>query len=139
MKRLREEAGSSLLEVLVAMSLFAVVAGGLAAATITSIRANGTSANVTAATTLIYDQFDKLRALDPSTAPAALSAGDHADPNNPLTARGATGGKFERTWTVTPNLPRPGIAEVVVRVSWAEQGERVVQSVAFVCTSATCS
>jgi Tfp pilus assembly protein PilV len=139
MTRLRGEAGLSVLEVLVAMGLFAIVAGGLAVSTITSIRANDTSGNVTSASTLIYDQFDKLRALDPTTAPADLAAGDHVDPNNPVTAAGAAGGTFIRTWSVNPNLPRPGLAEVVVRISWIEQSERVVQGVAYVCTSATCS
>lgn len=139
MTRLARTGGMSLLEVMVAVALFSTVAAALGVATAGTIRANGTSRLAAAAAALVYDKFDQLRALDPATAPADLGAGAHVDPRNPLTALGAAGGIYTRTWTVTANTPRSGLAEVVVRVAWQDTAPRSIQGVAYVCTSATCS
>lgn len=139
MTRLASQRGISLLEVMLAMVLFAIIAGGLAGATVSSVKSNGTSRQVAVATALINDRFEQLRALDPTTNPAALRAGTHADPANPMTALGQPGGMFTRTWTVTRNRPRPGLAEVAVQVSWGPAAVQSTRAVGFVCISATCS
>jgi prepilin-type N-terminal cleavage/methylation domain-containing protein len=139
MNRLRRSDGMSLLEVMVAATIFGTVAAGLGVATVGSIRANGSSRTTSAAATLIYDKFDQLRALNAGANPPDLSAGAHADARNPLTPLGQGGGTFTRSWTVTPNTPRVGVSQVVVRVDWTERSPRTMQGVAYLCASATCS
>ena len=121
------------------MEPITVIGAGLATATVGSIRANSTSRNLTAAVTLIYDKVDQFRAMNPATNPVDLAPGSHTDPASPLTPLGSTGGAFTRTWTVSANTPRPGLAEVVVRISWSDPTPRSIQSVAYVCTTETCS
>jgi type II secretory pathway pseudopilin PulG len=126
-------------EVLVGVSIFAVIAAGLASSTIATARANGVSKETAAAAALVQDKIERFRSLDPTTNPAELTAGTHADPNNPVTALGAAGGYFTRTWTVTANTPRTGMSQVVVSVTWKNHAQRTLTGVAYVCSSATCS
>jgi hypothetical protein len=68
-----------------------------------------------------------------------LSAGAHQDALNPLTPLAQAGGRFTRSWRVTPATPRVGLAEVVVTVAWNESTARSISAVTYVCTSTTCS
>ena len=85
------------------------------------------------------DGLEQLRALDPSTNPAALTAGSHFDANYMITATGAAGGKFLRQWTVTRDSPAPGLSTVAVSVTWTDGSTRTVRVTGFVCQSLTCS
>jgi type II secretory pathway pseudopilin PulG len=128
--------GFSSLEVLIGVTLFSVVAAGLAVTTIGSTKANSTSRDVVAAYTLISNKVEEFRA---SSSDPGLQPGPHNDPNNPLTARGQAGGRFTRSWVVNPDVPKPGMAEVVITVSWVDTSPRLVRAVTYACTTATCS
>lgn len=131
--------GFAMLEVLAAMTLFTVVAVGLATTTAGAIKATTASKQATAATALVHDKLEQLRALDPTTNPADLAPGVHSDPLNPLTATGEGQGMYTRAWSVTPNTPRIGLSEVAVTVSWPGPVARAVTAVTYVCRTATCS
>jgi len=135
---LRTEAGISLIEVLAALTVFAIIAAGAATGTISTTRGNATSRHATAASALIHDQIEQLRALDPATNPAALTNGSHTDPLNPISDIGTAGGIFTRTWTVTRNSPRTGLADVRVTVTWKDPSSRTLTSATYVCLTATC-
>lgn len=139
MSRWTRQDGISLIELLAAVAIFAIIAAGVGVATVATIRGNTTSRDLTAAAALIHDKIEQLRALDPATAPADLTAGPHVDPRNPLTALGGTGGSFRRSWTVTLDSPRRGLSEVVVTVTWNTAGARSLRSATYVCRSATCT
>ncbi len=139
MIRLRGNDGFSTLEVLVALTLFAVIAAGLTGTTIGSIRANRTSKQTAAAATLIYDKVEQVRSLASPGAAADLLPGAHADPNNPLTPLGVTPGMFTRSWVVVRNRPKVGMAEVVITIAWTDTTEHSIRGVTYVCTSGTCS
>jgi prepilin-type N-terminal cleavage/methylation domain-containing protein len=132
------QAGFTVLEVLASLSIFAIIAAGLAANSIAAVRANRTSRAVSVAGALAQDKMESLRASDPSTNPADLTVGSHNDPNNPLTATGQTGGRFNRQWTVTANTPSVGLYTVVVTVTWNDRGSRSVRVVGYVCPSQAC-
>jgi len=119
--------------------LFATIAAALTGTTIGSIRANRTSKQTAAAATLIYDKVEQLRSLASPGAAADLLAGAHADVNNPLTPRGVAGGTFTRSWMVTRNRPKVGMAEVVITVGWTDTTAHSIGGVTYVCTSDTCS
>lgn len=135
----RSEAGVSLIEVFFAITLFAIIASSLGAATVGSMKSNATSRDTSSATTLLYDKVDQLRSLNAKPVPPDLTAGLHTDPLNPLTELGTTGGSFQRTWRVTTDTPRVGMSEVVVTVIWMESTPKKLSVTTYVCRSDTCS
>jgi prepilin-type N-terminal cleavage/methylation domain-containing protein len=139
MKRPTASPGFSLLEVMVSVSLFSIVAAGLAAMTVGTTRSNNTSKNVVAASALVHDKIEQLRSLDPDANPADFTAGTHNDPANPITATGTAGGWFTRSWVVTRDTPATGLSTVVVTVSWSSHTTRSISGVTYVCTSSICS
>lgn len=138
MNRMRTQHGLTMLEVMVAITLFLVIAAGLASTTIGSIRANATSKDLTAAAALVHDKIEQFRALDPAVNPADLTAGFHSDPLNPLNALGQTGGIFHRSWAVAANSPTFGVSQVAVTVTWRDPTPRTLVGVTYVCRTTTC-
>src|SRR5262249_29530475 len=140
MKSARQnQRGVTLVEVLTGMSMFAVIAAGMAKGTMSTIRTNTLSKDTMAAASLVQGSIETFRAIDPTTNPALLTAGTHADANNPIPSLGAAGGYFTRTWTVTANTPRTGMSEVVVTVSWRSVTTQTLTGVAYLCSTSTCS
>lgn len=121
-----------------AILFFSLVAAGLLRTTVGATQGNLQSKNIGVGSALIYDKVEQLRALDVSTNPADLTEGHHTDPLNPLTPTGRPDGHFTRTWDVTANVPRHGISEVVITVSWPGLRPNVVRGVTYVCNTATC-
>jgi type II secretory pathway pseudopilin PulG len=138
MKCMSASSGFSVLEVLAGLSIFSLVAAGLTANSIAAIRSNRVSRGLSVAAALAQDKLEQLRALDPSTGPADLTAGFHADPGNPLSAAGQSGGPYVRRWTVTADTPALGLSTVVVTVSRGEGAGRAVRMVGYVCSSQAC-
>jgi Tfp pilus assembly protein PilV len=138
MKRLRRHDGISMLEVLAGLSIFAVVSAGLAATTISTIKANSASRDLTAASALIHDKIEQFRALDAAANPADLTPGEHQDPANPLTPLGSAGGSFDRSWFVTANSPKIGASQVVVTVTLRSPTPYTMTGVTYVCRTGTC-
>jgi type II secretory pathway pseudopilin PulG len=139
MTRAGSNCGAGLVEVLVALALFSIVAAGLATTTIGSTRRNERSKAIAAAAALVHDKIEHLRALDPEKDPPDLAAGDHADPGNPMTATGTPGGIFTRSWSVQRDTPARGLARVVVRASATGPVPYTVLGVTYLCTSPTCT
>lgn len=136
--RVATQQGLSLIEVLASVTLFAIVAAGMGVQTIATIQATSASRATTAATALIHDKFEQLRALDPAANPAALQPGTYNDPS-PLNEVGGAGGGFSRGWTIAADVPRRGLAQVVVTVSWKDPIPRTLRSTTFICRTVTCS
>ncbi len=92
--------GSSIVEVLVALALAAVAAGGLAATAGTSVRALVQARGDAAALTLATERLEALR------------AGPRADGADATVA--PDGATFARTWSVSPGRGRPDRASASV-------------------------
>ena len=112
-------AGSTLIEVMVAVITFMVVIGGLATSVSGSRKTGSNSRQMAEATTLALDKIEDLRRLP--LANAEVAAGTFNDAANPLRSNGTTGGVFTRTWTVTQNVPVSGMRQVRVRVTWRDR------------------
>jgi len=126
--------------VLASITVFAVAAAGLSTATIGTLQANTNSRDISAATALVQDKVEQLRALDPTANPPDLRAGSHSDASNPMTPLGAAGGHFSRTWVITSSTPQRGLAEAVVTVTWSRAGApRWVRAVTYYCESKRCT
>ena len=139
MKQRQSERGFTLIEVLTALSIFAVVAAGMAKGTMASLRTNGFSKETVMSAALVQDSIEKFRAIDPTTNSPLLTPGEHTDPNNPITSLGTAGGYFTRKWVVTANTPRTGMSQVVVTVSWVNDTTRTLTGVAYICSTLSCS
>ncbi|HXJ36720.1 MAG TPA: hypothetical protein VMS22_22010 [Candidatus Eisenbacteria bacterium] len=94
--------GSSIVEVLVALALAAVAAGGLAATAGTSVRALVQAGRDAAALTLATERLETLR------------AGPRADGVDSTVA--SDGATFSRTWAVSAGRGRPD--QLATSVTW---------------------
>lgn len=103
-------AGYSLIEVLVAVTLFSLAALALSAGVVTVIRATATSEHFTVATILAQDKLEELHAQ------TASRSGDTDTPQP----------GFTRTWVVTPDSPQDGVSQIDVTVSWTDYESRTV-------------
>jgi Tfp pilus assembly protein PilV len=107
---LQSEKGIGLIEVIIAMLIFAV---GIMAAIRTlpdSNTATTRARNLTHATNLAQEKIEELMALPYFS--ADLSAGNHNDPQNPLEFH------YTRTWNVTDDTPIAGMKNVTVTVTY---------------------
>jgi prepilin-type N-terminal cleavage/methylation domain-containing protein len=102
--------GFTLLEVLVALGLFAIAVGSLPALLITTVRANVHASRITEATDLAQDKLETIR----NTPYAAVTSG-----TDTLTVTGSTK-VYVRSWVVTAG-PTATTKKVAVTIGWTDQ------------------
>src|SRR5689334_11444447 len=105
-----KNAGFSLLETLVALTVFSIASVALTLGVTTSIRANNTSEHLTQATILAQDKLQALLATPP-----ILIAGS----DTPRIG-------FSRTWTITSDSPHVGVSQIDVSVSWTDYSPHTI-------------
>jgi len=106
--------GASVVEILVALVIFGI---GLVAAMRMLPQSSGKttqSRNKTIAVNIAQEKIEELMADGYEN--ADLTAGDHADANNPIS------GHFNRTWSVTDDTPVSGMKAISVSVSFPTSG-----------------
>ncbi len=111
---LKSERGIGLVEIIVAMLIFAV---GITAAMRTlpeGNRATLRAQHVSEATNLAQEKIEALMAVPFSS--GDLAAGNHVDPDNPIERI------YTRDWTVTDNTPVNGMKQVTVTVGFDALG-----------------
>ena len=111
--------GAGLIEVIVAVLIFATAVLAFGQSTMSARRAGDESRFEAEATTLAMDKLEELRTRLPIH--ADLATGAHTDPANPLRPSGSGGGIYTRTWQMTPNVPIAGLGRVEMRVTWRSQ------------------
>lgn len=107
---LQSQKGIGLVEIIIAILIFGI---GITAAIRTlpeSNKATTRSRNLTVSTNLAQQKIEELMGTPIND--AQLSAGNHADPLNPLERI------FTRTWSVTDNVPLTDMKQVTVTVSY---------------------
>ena len=100
-----EKTGYSLVELLVAMALFAIAALGLSVGVALVARAGVLSDTLTRATFLAQEKLEELAAQEDSLVDGVDMP--HAG--------------FTREWTISPDDPEAGVTRVEVTVSWEGQ------------------
>lgn len=113
-RKLRNRSGFTLIEVMIAVFVLAVVLVGLISVTIMIIKGNDFSRRVTTATTLAKDKIEDIK----RQSYAATAAGTTTDYWNADSSSGSSGAYFTRTTTVSANTPAANMKTVVVVVSW---------------------
>lgn len=105
------ERGFTLIEILVAITIFAVGMLAVASMQISGIQGNATANVLTGASTWAADRIERLMNLDY---------------NDPVLAHGSTGtdsqGRYDIEWTVTEHAPLNNIKTIQVRVQWEDRG-----------------
>jgi prepilin-type N-terminal cleavage/methylation domain-containing protein len=133
------EKGFSLIEVLIAATIFSIGLIALAGAQLVSIRSTQSNYNFTMATSLVQQQIEDLHAggsaalVNGSDGPLDMLGRTAADYVNPPDAANFL---FNRTWTCTPANPGTGNPCLVhVEVRWLEArtgNNRMVSSDAII-------
>lgn len=111
----RKEEGFSLLEVLIAISIFSIGILAVATMQISAINGNASARRHTEAATFAADRAERLMALPYDH--AELAAGAH--PGSP-------------SWTVTDDTPVPNTKTVNVIVTWSDRGTQKSLSLDFI-------
>ncbi len=109
--KLKNEKGFSAIEVLAAISIFAIAALGLALSAAAIVRANYASYTRTTAVDLLQDKMEELKGRT-TTYVTDGSDNPRPDPNRNVT--------YARTWKVTPYPGVAGINQITVTVQWTD-------------------
>jgi type IV pilus assembly protein PilV len=123
------EKGFTLVEILIAITVFAIGILAVGRMQVTAIKGNYFANDLTKATTLAQDRMEKLIGLsyiDPlnndtnANGKAGLddtsAAADHNDPNNPVD------GRYNIFWNIASNCPINNTKNIRVIVSWTDKG-----------------
>ena len=121
MKRLSNQKGFTLLELLIALTILAIGLLGLAGLHIAAIQGNVSGFKISTATAVSQERIEELKAIDTSS--ASLSAGDHADGN--VVIQGIT---YNRSYTIQDNTPIQDTSTLILTVSWVEPATGVGRS-----------
>jgi type IV pilus assembly protein PilV len=106
-----DQRGFSLIEVLIAMTIFAIGVLALAQMQITAIRGNAFSSTTTDGTTLAQDRIEQL--MNSSYDDANLNAGNHGPVSQ---------GFYNVSWNVLNDTPVANTKTVNVSVTWTANG-----------------
>lgn len=108
------EQAFSLIELLVALTVLSIGLFTLAGMQQTAIHGITASRDLTSAVFLAETKINELQAQGYE----ALASGTSSDPNNPVDAKGESGGMFTRSWTIRGH--GPSMKQITVTVSWRD-------------------
>jgi prepilin-type N-terminal cleavage/methylation domain-containing protein len=112
--------GFTLVEILVAISIFSFAVLGLAVGTVSTIRTNNNSHLNAAAINVAQAKLEELRAMKntaftaltcPSLTPAAAGCSD---------TQVASGINYTRSWMITTDSPVIGVNRIDVQIDWQD-------------------
>jgi prepilin-type N-terminal cleavage/methylation domain-containing protein len=126
--KIHKDDGFTLVEILIAITIFCFAVLGLAIGTISVIRTNQTSHLRASAVNLAQARLEELRAMT-SAAFSGLSCPSSTPCSDSATASGVT---FTRQWWVTPNSPVAGVNRIDVSVNWSDYASQTLTFTASV-------
>ena len=118
LKKLNNAAGFTLIEILVALTLFTFAVLGLAVGTVTITRTNHNSHLNAAAINIAQAKLEELRAMK-NTFFTTLSCADYSTLGCSDT-QAASGKTFTRSWKITANSPAAGMNKINIKIDWTD-------------------
>jgi type IV pilus assembly protein PilV len=116
------EAGFTLIEVMIAMTILSVGLMSIAVAQLSAIRVSSRSKHLQDAMFLAREEMDTLAAIQPDPDPLVGSffgtPKTITDPDLQLGSDAEDTTRYTRQTQITPGQPSPGLARVVVTVTW---------------------
>ena len=109
-------AGFTLIEVLVAMSIFSIAVLGLAVGATTVMRANQTGLYSTIATNQAQDKLEELKGMTVSTLPTCPTYTTSGCSDT----KSSSGVNFSRSWQIISNSPVTGVNRIDIKVDWTD-------------------
>lgn len=122
--KINSNAGFTLIEIMMAATIFSFAVLGLAIGTVSVIQTNQNSHLQTSAINLAQAKLEELRAMT-NTAFSGLSCPSFATSgcsDSPV----ASGMTFTRSWQITANAPVTGVNQIVVQINWRDYASRSV-------------
>ena len=107
-KARHRERGSTLIESLVALGLFGLMASAMGSLFTTHIRAEGSNVRRTAAIALVEQEFEDLRSLDYDSIMSRSSTSTTGHVTYTLTT------------TVVPDMPAPNMKTITATLTWTD-------------------
>lgn len=117
-RQISASAGFTLIEVLVAMSIFSIAVLGLAIGATSVMRANQTSLYSTIATNQAQDKLEELKSKTVANLPSCLPP--YPGTSSCRDTQTSSGVTFTRDWQITLNSPVTGVNQIDVKVSWTD-------------------
>ena len=117
--KISDERGFSLIEILIAITVFAIGILAVGKMQIATIKGNSFANDLTKASTLAQDRMERLIGLsytDSLLGDANTTATDHKDPNNPVDRR------YDIFWNIDPDNLIDGTKTIKVIVRWTDKG-----------------
>lgn len=114
----KSEHGFTLLEVLIAISIFAIGILGVASMQISSIRTNSSANKTTESSTYAQDKLEAFASLAYTDA----SIQDTNPTVGSVTTYTETSGEYTIQWTVDDNNPVSNVKRIALTVTWDEKG-----------------
>jgi len=127
MRRARPSAGFSLAEVTIALGILAFGVLAMAGAQLSAMSMSRESRLRTEALYLAQQQMETFSNMTGAGLQAALADPSYPnDPANPIDPDPADAlpRQFNRSWTITPNAPEPGVFTIAVQVDWVDRRGR---------------
>jgi prepilin-type N-terminal cleavage/methylation domain-containing protein len=125
---INKDDGFTLVEILIALTIFSLAVLGLAMGTVSVIRTNQTSHLRTSAVNLAQARLEELRAMT-NTAFSGLSCPSSTPCSDSATASGVT---FTRQWWITTNSPVAGVNRIDVSINWTDYASQTLTFTASV-------
>ncbi len=120
--------GFTLVEILIALTIFSLAVLGLAIGTVSVTRTNQTSHLRASAVNLAQARLEELRAMS-SAAFSGLSCPSSTPCSDNAVASGVT---FTRQWWITTNSPVAGVNRIDVTVNWTDYAAQTLTFTASV-------
>ena len=111
--KINNEKGFGLIEILIAITIFAIGMLAVGKMQITAIKGNSFANDLTKATTLAQDRMEKLIGL--SYSDTGLDANATADHND-------VDGRYNISWNITTDHPIDNTKTIRVNVGWTDKG-----------------
>ena len=122
-KAAHREKGFTLVEMLIALTIFAIGILGVASTQVWGLRGNSSAIWHTQAATFAADRIEQLMAV-PYANLASLSPGNETQGDND---------EYKVSWTVFPNDPIDFTSTITVNVQWDDHGTTKTFTPAFTC------